>query len=776
MNSSGEHRETLLSKIIGNDTAKEGFFRKYMLGKRVDYSGRAVIVPGVNLGMDECLLPIEMVIEIYRPLFEKSFSKKEIKKIEKYRTAISPEMIYKMNKVISKYPVLINRQPTLHNLNIQAFYPKITMDSVIHFQPLVTSGFNADYDGDTVAVHVPVSRDACDESKQMLASNNIISKADGSITVNVSQDIALGIYKYTGILAGRKNFEQQLFGDVNNRITEPVGKKILYKLLSDSYKLLYEKNRGQVIPGQDEQALEKTRGEFKKIVEWIKDTGFNYATKSGFSLGIEDFVGKDNSPSIDMLLKSSARSDETTLNQITDKRGAMQRIGTSGKFSVQKTTEIEASLLGGMNLGEIFISCYGSRKTLVDKKVGVADCGYITRQMVELLCDVKLNRQICTSEQTINHPKFELISIKSDDSNGIFNDKDIEIIKQTKLFERNWKYNWWGSKEWDDFIGKLPKDQYIILENEFKSPPIGFLIGRYKPKQKKYSLKYVLANINLRKFKINSGNEIRDEQGKLLINLASGESLIGIEFLRDYWSPIEMSKMRFEKLKYIVKGDKDKQRVKQAIEKIRAYIAVQVLSPMTQYISKNIITCDSSDGGCVDCYHRFGEEIPANIDQIAAGIIAAQSLGEPLTQNVMRTFHTGGAASEEEAVIEKINQVLECRHPSMLKLLWALKSNNPNEIIESQFGVVDTLYDLYKELRSGKEIDIRHIELLVRQMVRRYQSQSAITLKKSALNSPDWLAKISFEEMRKNLPEFAANNKIDNLTGLKQRVIFGKVK
>lgn len=739
----GRHRESLISRIAGNELAKEGFFRGHLLGKRADYSGRAVIVPGPDLKMDECRLPLSMVAEIYGPMLEKRFGTDNPdeykKKLERWKKgdSITDDELKAVNGKIKSRPVLINRQPSLHNLNIQAFYPSVTLESAIYFHPLVTAGYNADHDGDTVAVHVPVSREACEEAKRMLASNNIISLADGSITANVSQDIAMGIYRYTQEneheeAPGQSELERELFGDATGRIKKPVKKGELQKLLMMAYNKLLDEHRG-------DSRIADTRAAFAKKLDWVKEKGFACATQSGFSLAIDDFVkGKVKYSSIEMLLESAARGDDKTLGQIIQKRGKMQRIGKSGKFSVDGSLpEIESSLLKGMNLGEIFISCYGSRKTLVDKKLGVADCGYITRQFMQLLCDVRLADESCRGESSAESTVPD-------------------IVKQAKLFERHWRYCWRDISEIRGGAqGKDVKDA-IDFKKIFKCEFNAY--GACRPTN------FLFVDGLIKQFEDFAGALQSAQMGYM-------------EFCckDDIWPPFaSFIKKRMEKIY-------DANLVEKVFSQIRGTIDAYWIA-RKQFCEPNIITCNSADGVCPDCYYRFGEADKAARLGKATGIIAAQSLGEPLTQNVMRTFHTGGAVSKDVAVIDEINNIFEGRHPSVLKLEWAIKKipNQIDEIEEAQYGVVDALYVLYKELRAS--IDIRHIELLVRQLTKWYMASRTrppqLALKRAALGrhpSGDWLAAASFEKMRECLFEAASGDDKDSLEGHKQKVMFGKI-
>jgi len=426
-NSNGKRYEQCLTHFL---KGKKGFFRANLLGKRVDYSGRAVIVPDPGLSLDQCGLPYPMAVEIFRPiLIPQLRDQLQSRSPKKNRPSLSDRALMGrinrtlrntppatqgdhqidndkklitslLNKIGRQNPILLNRQPTLHRLGVQAFYPKVNKHNAVSMHPLVTAGFNADFDGDTVAIHRIVTQEAKDEASVLLASNNLLSPANGSVTLNLGQDVALGMYLYTSEEENRNKLAEI----TAYRSEKALAKKDLTDFLRKSLTIM-----------TGEQAVQ--------LIDQIKEISFEEASSSGVTLSVFDMpdlhsqrdslilqedaiqqmskfvskeLDKDADGSISIILKSGARGDDRNITQLIGMRGMMERI--TGDAENSSSPIVWSSLREGMNLGEYFASCYGSRTSLVGKKFRTAEAGYVTRQLVEITHRYRITEENCAGE------------------------------------------------------------------------------------------------------------------------------------------------------------------------------------------------------------------------------------------------------------------------------------------------------------------------------------------------------------------------------------------
>jgi DNA-directed RNA polymerase subunit beta' len=848
---------------------KQGRFRQNLLGKRVDYSGRSVIVVGPNLKMYQCGLPKEMAIELFKPFVMKELVQRglahNIKSAKRKIERLSPEIWDVLEEVIREHPVLLNRAPTLHRLGIQAFEPTLVEGRAIRLHPLVCTAYNADFDGDQMAVHVPLSSEAQAEARMlMLAAQNILNPKDGKPVVTPSQDMVLGNYYLTLEREGAIG-EGMIFKDTseallayqngyvhlhsrcavhasslnNETFTEEqngqllittVGKLIFNEILPKSFPYINEPTRynletktpekyfvekGANIPEliKAQPAIDpfkkKILGniiaevfkrfkitETSKMLDRMKDLGFKYSTKAGITVGVADIVvlkekqeiiteaqtkvdnvlkqfrrglitederydrvisiwsaAKDTIQSklmdsldrrnpIFMMSDSGARGNASNFTQLAGMRGLMAN--PAGRII---ELPIKSSFREGLTVLEYFISTHGARKGLADTALKTADSGYLTRRLVDVAQDVIIRDDDCGTDRGLK-------------------------------------------------ISALREGTEIIEHLEER------LIGRYARKAIRHP----------------ETNEVIVAENDLITeDLANYIESLGIE---------------------------------------------------TAWI-RSAFTCNTSHGVCKKCYGRnlaTGQEVEVGE---AVGIIAAQSIGEPGTQLTMRTFHTGGVAGDDITQgLPRIQEIFEARNPKGQAVISEIEGTivSINEIRDKQQEIVvqgavesrtytapytarlrvtvDTpvrrgeeltegsidpkellkvtdvltvqeylLHEVQKVYRmQGVEIGDKHIEVMVRQMMRKVRVLDAgetevlpgtlldvnqfttantdalltnklpatgrpvlLGITKASLETDSFLSAASFQETTRVLTDAAIKGKRDELLGLKENVIIGKL-
>lgn len=848
---------------------KQGRFRQNLLGKRVDYSGRSVIVVGPNLKMYQCGLPKEMAIELFKPFVMKELVQRglahNIKSAKRKIERLSPEIWDVLEEVIREHPVLLNRAPTLHRLGIQAFEPTLVEGRAIRLHPLVCTAYNADFDGDQMAVHVPLSSEAQAEARMlMLAAQNILNPKDGKPVVTPSQDMVLGNYYLTLEREGAIG-EGMIFKDTseallayqngyvhlhsrcavhasslnNETFTEDqnsqllittVGKLIFNEILPKSFPYINEPTRynletktpekyfvekGANIPEliKAQPAIDpfkkKILGniiaevfkrfkitETSKMLDRMKDLGFKYSTKAGITVGVADIVvlkekqeiiseaqtkvdnvlkqfrrglitederydrvisiwsaAKDTIQSklmdsldrrnpIFMMSDSGARGNASNFTQLAGMRGLMAN--PAGRII---ELPIKSSFREGLTVLEYFISTHGARKGLADTALKTADSGYLTRRLVDVAQDVIIRDDDCGTDRGLK-------------------------------------------------ISALREGTEIIEHLEER------LIGRYARKAIRHP----------------ETNEVIVAENDLITeDLANYIESLGIE---------------------------------------------------TAWI-RSAFTCNTSHGVCKKCYGRnlaTGQEVEVGE---AVGIIAAQSIGEPGTQLTMRTFHTGGVAGDDITQgLPRIQEIFEARNPKGQAVISEIEGTivSINEIRDKQQEIVvqgavesrtytapytarlrvtvDTpvrrgeeltegsidpkellkvtdvltvqeylLHEVQKVYRmQGVEIGDKHIEVMVRQMMRKVRVLDAgetevlpgtlldvnqfttantdalltnklpatgrpvlLGITKASLETDSFLSAASFQETTRVLTDAAIKGKRDELLGLKENVIIGKL-
>jgi DNA-directed RNA polymerase subunit beta' len=627
---SGNHKLKSLSDML---KGKQGRFRQNLLGKRVDYSGRSVIVVGPDLKLHQCGLPKKMALELFKPFVMRKLVEHglahNIKSAKRFVERVRPEVWDVLEEVISNHPVLLNRAPTLHRLGIQAFEAVLVEGSAIQLHPLVCSAFNADFDGDQMAVHVPLSERAQEEARTlMLSSRNILHPAHGEPSIGASQEIVLGCYYLTmerpdlpgegrvftstteallafdaGVVALQAKIKVRVDSerlsveagkvatlDGSRRIDTTVGRIVFNDALPPKLRFknypMKKENLKQVIAecfkfyGRDATA---------DLADQIKRMGFHYATKAGASIAISDVVVPPEREQIlsqadvkvtqleedyrDGLITDQERyrqvvqvwndaSEEIQkrVQAVLDPYGSIYTIATSGatKAKFQQIRQlsgmrglmadprgrimeipVRGNFRDGLNVMEYFISSHGARKGLADTALRTAESGYLTRRLIDVSQDVIVLMEDCGT------------------TDGI-----------------------WITDEDSREMGE-----------PFRNRVIGRLLAEPVP-----GFEHVAVN-----------TELDDETVDQMI--AAGT---------------------------------------------------------TRIKCRSVLQCNAPHGVCAKCYGRnLGAGQMATIGD-AVGIIAAQSIGEPGTQLTMRTFHTGGIAGAAEDITQglpRVEELFESRTP-----------------------------------------------------------------------------------------------------------------
>jgi len=836
---------------------KQGRFRQNLLGKRVDYSGRSVIVVGPQLKLHQCGLPKAMALELFKPFVMKRLVDldlaQNIKAAKRMVERQRPQVWDVLAEVIQEHPVLLNRAPTLHRLGIQAFEPVLVEGKAIQIHPLVCEAFNADFDGDQMAVHLPLSAEAQAEARVlMLSTNNVLSPANGRPIVTPSQDMIIGIFYISEDQQGEPG-EGRTFSDVDEalmayelgevglhapvkvRLAHLVGEPEQHAKLQEELgelitpdpldgNVLNETTVGRVLLNQAfptdfpyinsavykadvrtliEQVIEHyDKSVVGEVLDGIKDLGFRFATKAGLTIGLDDVKTPPDKEKIleeyearaanveDLYLKGVITDDERRQELIeiwteaTDKvKDAMEVTLGENKFNpidmmvrsgargnVMQVRQIagmrglvanprgdiiprpiKSNFREGLSVLEYFISTHGARKGLADTALRTADSGYLTRRLVDVSQEVIISSVDCGTDRGIT------IAIRDDAG---------ELI-------RNLRSRVFGRRLADD----VKVDRKLVSTSD--------------------------------------GEKLR--RGLLLIR--------------------------------------------------RELKALEQATEVTELRVRSVLTCDERFGVCAACY-GMSLATGRDVEQgEAVGIVAAQSIGEPGTQLTMRTFHTGGVAGADITHgLPRVVELFEARTPKGKALLaehggqvkivddeegrrivvkakdedfeYALprrarlrvKANqtiepgtqltegplDPKEVLEVQ-GVracqkylVDQVQEVYRS--QGVDIHDKHIEMVVRQMLRKIRVVSAgdspylpaelvddrefkevnqelvvkkntpaegrpelMGITKASLATDSWLSAASFQETTRVLTEAALQGKSDFLRGLKENVIIGKL-
>ncbi len=832
---------------------KQGRFRQNLLGKRVDYSGRSVIVVGPELKIYQCGLPKEMAIELFKPFVMKELvsngTAHNIKNAKKMVERLQPEVWDVLEDVIKEHPVMLNRAPTLHRLGIQAFEPILVEGKAIKLHPLVCTAFNADFDGDQMAVHLPLSVEAQAECRFLLLSpNNLLKPSDGGPVAVPSQDMVLGIYYLTQERPGATG-EGSIFKSVNEAILAYENKAVtlhsrvkarVEKTMADGtvkqgiiestvgrfiFNEIIPQDLGFVDRSIPENELELEvdfhvgKKQLKQILEKvinvhgaiqtaitlddIKAIGYKFSTRAAMTVSISDMTvpaskkqliadaqntvdhisknfrrgliteeerykevietwkstddqlthdlltGLDKYNNIFMMADSGARGSDKQIKQLAGMRGLMA--DTTGH-----TIElpIKSNFREGLDVLEYFISAHGARKGLSDTALRTADSGYLTRRLVDVSQDLIIREVDCCEGKEI--PYMEIKAFTD-------GQETIESLKD-RLTGR--------------YIAETITDpdtgEVVVKENHMCTPKRAAAVM-----------------------------EVLEKTGRKSVKI------------------------------------------------------------------RNVLSCKSHIGVCAKCYGaNMATGQPVQVGE-AVGIIAAQSIGEPGTQLTMRTFHTGGVAGGDITQgLPRVEELFEARKPKGLAIITefagvvAIKdtkkkreitvtdndtgnaktylipygsrikvqegqyleagdeltegSVNPHDILKIK-GVRAVQDYMLREVQrvyrlQGVEINDKHIEMIVRQMLKKVKveesgdsdllpgvsvdvldfnelndqliaegkkpaegKQVMLGITKASLATDSFLSAASFQETTKVLTEAAINGKVDHLIGLKENVLIGKL-
>ena len=821
---------------------KQGRFRQNLLGKRVDYSGRSVIVVGPELKIYQCGLPKEMAVELFKPFVMRELVGRgiaqNIKNAKRMVERLRPEVWGILEEVIKDHPVMLNRAPTLHRLGIQSFEPVLVEGRAIKLHPLVCEAFNADFDGDQMAVHLPLSPEAQAESRYlMLSTNNLLKPQDGKPVAVPRLDMILGSYYLTMVLDGEKgegkyfkdpdeaimafeNHEVAIHAKIFVRVSKEIDGEIKTKKIETSvgriifnqgipqdlgfidrnedpfqYEISFpvmKKSMGQII-----ERVIRIHGltESAEVIDYIKALGFKYSTLAGITFSMDDVkvppakkellaeadekvsnirkqyarglitneerynavinVWEDTTKKVSnameenfdelnpiyMMVKSGARGNMNQLRQIAGIRGLMA--STTGK-AVE--IPIRSSFAEGLDALEYFISAHGARKGLSDTALRTADSGYLTRRLVDVSQDIIVREHDCGT-----HEGIIVYDIK--DGN--------QIIE--KMQER--------------------------------------LIGRYP---------------------------VED-----VINPKTNELIVDTNTM--------------------ITEDMADKIVEAGIEKLEV---------------RSVIGCHSKQGVCQKCYGMgLARRSLVSIGE-SVGIVAAQSIGEPGTQLTMRTIHSGGVAGVADITqgLPRVEELFEARKPKGLAIISEIDgkvkiketkkkkevivtsgdnsktytipfgskmrvkdgdmvvaaqpliegSINPAEILEIKGpeGVFEYLITEVQKVYRNQGVDIndKHVEVIGRQMLKKVRVEDnadtdmfpgtlidmyefadknaeavaqgkrpatgkrvLLGITKASLATDSFLSAASFQETTRVLTEAAIKGKVDDLVGLKENVIIGKL-
>ena len=851
---------------------KQGRFRQNLLGKRVDYSGRSVIVVGPELKMYQCGVPKEMAIELFRPFVMKKLvedgSANNIKSAKKMVDRQRPEVWDALDVVIKEHPVLLNRAPTLHRLGIQAFEPVLVEGRALKLHPLACTAYNADFDGDQMAIHVPLSAEAQAEARiLMLSVNNLLRPQDGNPHSIPTQDMVLGSYyltyvreeKGTGMafrdpeeaLMAYQEGAVTLHSPVKVRVSKTIDGEVRYKTIDTTVgRIIFNEpipqDLGFVDRSDPEHAFDyeidfrvdkKKLGDIisrcihkhgftisAEVLDNIKAQGYKYSTKSGMTISIADMVvpetkkqkiadtekkildiekqyrrgfitnderyrlvvsewekttddvskalmaNLDEFNPINIMATSGARGSSNQIRQLAGMRGLMAN--TSGK-----TIEIpiKANFREGLSVLEYFISTRGARKGMADTALRTADSGYLTRRMVDVSQDVIIREDDCGTS---------------------------EGVPASAMDSRGW----------------------AVLTLDPEDPKYGEYIQSY------------------------------------------GENIHGRFPSRPVIDP-ETGEVLFDTDSLLMSSDAP-------VLAAHGIFSVEV---------RSVMSCEARSGVCAKCYGmNLATGKPVNAGE-AVGVIAAQSIGEPGTQLTMRTFHSGGVAGDDITQgLPRVEELFEARKPKHVAILSEIsgtvtveegKKNmmsvnvvneeegdtrvyavpasagilvqtgdrvdkgqeltrgalNPHDVLRIR-GVNDDIFGrpgvrnyLVQEVQKvyrqqGVDINNKHIEVIVRQMMRKvrvedpgstellsgstvdineYKDANAevarraaageeglvpatctpvlLGITKASLATDSWMSAASFQETTKVLTEAAIKGKVDHLIGLKENVIIGKL-
>ena len=829
---------------------KQGRFRQNLLGKRVDYSGRSVIVVGPELKIYQCGLPKEMAIELFKPFVMKELEARglsnNIKNAKKMvEKGLDPAVWDVLEDVIKEHPVMLNRAPTLHRLGIQAFEPILVEGKAIKLHPLVCTAFNADFDGDQMAVHLPLSVEAQAECRFLLLSpNNLLKPSDGAPVAVPSQDMVLGIYYLTQERPGYKG-EGKMFKNVNEAILAYENEAItLHSRIK--VKMTKKKPSGEVVSG----VVESTLGRFIFNEILPQDLGFvDRSVEENYLLPEVDFhVGKKQLKKI--LEKVINTHGATMTAEVLDNIKAM-----GYKYSTRAAMTVSIS---DMTVPPKKKELIAQAEATVEKITKNFRRGLVTEEerYKEVIETWKATDDTITKELLDGLDKYNNIFMMAD-SGARGSDKQIKqlagmrgLMADTsgRTIELPIKSNFREGLDVLEYFISAHGARKGLSDTALRTADSGYLTRRLVD----VSQELIIREIDCCEGKAIPGMVVKAfMDGKEEIESLE-ERITGRYLAEDIVDP--------ETGDIIVKAN-------HMVTPKRASAIVK--TGVNQVKIRTILTCKAHSGVCAKCYGANMATGQAVQVGEAVGIIAAQSIGEPGTQLTMRTFHTGGVAGDDITQgLPRVEELFEARKPkglaiiaefggvvtirdtkkqrevvvtdpetgnskaypipygSRIKVLDGTTLEAGDELTEGSVNPHDLLkikgvravqdYMLREVQRvyrlQGVEINDKHIEIIVRQMLKKIRidskgdseflpgmtadvldfnevnealveqglepatgTQIMLGITKSSLATSSFLSAASFQETTKVLTEAAINGKVDPLIGLKENVIIGKL-
>ncbi len=644
-----------LSDII---KGKQGRFRQNLLGKRVDYSGRSVIVIGPELRLHQCGLPKQMALELFRPFIYQKLEKwgkaQTIKIAKKLVEQEAPIVWDALDEVVQEHPVLLNRAPTLHRLSIQAFEPKLIEDKAIQIHPLVCPAYNADFDGDQMAVHVPLSIEAQTECRALVMStNNILSPAHGKPIILPTQDIVLGIYYMTREVPfekgegkafssieevrmaydlGEVEIHARIRARIEGKMQETtVGRMLLYEIMPKEvpFELVNKVMTKRAIEELVDSCFRIAGGKSTVILaDRLRTLGFQFSTKAGISISIDDMKIPKKKEELIRKAYNEVGKVQTQYSQglITDGERYNKVIDiwakTSDEIAQEMLNELSVDILKDEKENEVSVPSTNPIYMMVDSGAR----GSQTQV-----------RQLAGMRGLMAKPSGEIIEtpITSNFREGL-------TVLQYFISTH-------GARKG-------------LADTALKTANAGYLTRRLIDVAQDATIaEYDCGTID----GITVGALI--EGGEIIDRI--GERILGRVVLEDIRDPVTR--------KIIVRAN-------QEIDE-QAANAIDDAGSITELKIRSVLTCEARQGVCVLCYGRdLARGALVNIGE-AVGIIAAQSIGEPGTQLTMRTFHIGGAASQRVA-----ESTLESRHEGTVKLIGVrtVRNNEGKLVVINRTGIL----------------------------------------------------------------------------------------
>lgn len=730
---------------------KEGRFRENLLGKRVDYSGRAVIVVGPELKIDQCGVPKEMALELFKPflIHELSGEKVNKRRAKELVENPTPEVWKAVEKLANNYVVLLNRAPTLHRLSIQAFKPVLIEGKALQISPLVCTPFNADFDGDQMAIHLPLSVAAQAEAQLlMLSSHNILSPAHGGSLDTPVQDMILGIYYltlendksmvYKKILNSVIEVEMLLDRGViklhdkikffrNGKILETTPGRVIFndKIIEGIFKDSEEDTFEFINEVVGKKQLEKIISSFFDkygmiktdiLLDNLKEIGFNYATYSGISIGMNDIkIPKERKLLVDegenatnyineafrdglfsederykkvvdkwtglsekikdlvfnnfesfdplyMMATSGARGSATQITQMAGIRGLMA--GPTGKII---EFPIKSNLKEGLTVLEYFLSTHGARKGQADTALKTADSGYLTRRLVDVAHEIIVKEEDC-SLRKVKATKIgeEMIEPLSEKIIGKVAAEDVEdpinhltVIHKGDTISREQaelldKFNIEGILIEDHVEGI---DVEPVMETGEKPnviiPLSAQIWGRYSSEDVFAPQETRILKVSKRILGKTLSENVVDEKGAVVVQKGRVITESIIE---------KLNKREIKEVQVFVGEPEILLHRNELIDKEKAKLIEE--KGVTKIKVRSPVTCHTEHGVCAKCYGiDLSTRNSVKIGE-AVGVVAAESIGEPGTQLTLRTFHTGGVAAEDITQgLPRVEELFSARIP-----------------------------------------------------------------------------------------------------------------